>query len=176
MPQGEDAKGAETVSGAIGIDPGASGAICFLSDDGFDFLDTTVDANYAIAGMIYFAGKHGISSCTIEKVHAIPGSSAKATFGFGGSFSRVLTLAEGAGLGVDLVTPKTWQKGIGISLPKGLSGAERKYALKLSVADIVSGLYPSAYKALRGPRGGLLDGRSDALAIAHYALKQAGEH
>ena len=31
-----------------------------------------------------------------------------------------------------------------------------------------------AKKALRGPRGGLLDGRSDALAIAHYALKQAG--
>lgn len=60
---------------------------------------------------------------------------------------------------LDRVTPKKWQKFIGVTA-KG-------DAIKKNVAEIAARLYPNAQ--LHGPRGGLLDGRSDALMIAHYA-------
>ena len=41
---------------------------------------------------------------------------------------------------------------------------KRKNYIKKEVADIASRLYPKA--ELHGPKGGLLDGRSDALMIA----------
>ena len=39
-------------------------------------------------------------------------------------------------------------------------------------AEIMSELYPEHKHLLYGPRGGLLDGRSDALAIAHFLREQ----
>ena len=45
--------------------------------------------------------------------------------------------------------------------------------LKVAVANKAEGFYPEAQ--LHGPLGGLLDGRSDALMIAHYLkLKHGG--
>ena len=40
--------------------------------------------------------------------------------------------------------------------------------MKKQVAEIAQSLYPTA--ELHGKRGGLLDGRADALMIAHYGL------
>ena len=51
-----------------------------------------------------------------------------------------------------------WQKSIGVK-------AKGK-AIKKDVADICSRLYPLV--DIYGPRGGLQDGLSDALMIAHY--------
>ena len=49
-------------------------------------------------------------------------------------------------------------------IPSGLKTKDRKQM----TAAIMSELYPEVKPMLYGPRGGLLDGRSDALAIAHH--------
>lgn len=63
-----------------------------------------------------------------------------------------------------LIQPKEWQKGL---VPPGIPKKSRK---KL-IAEAMAKLYPKAKKQLYGPRGGLMDGRSDALAIAHYVKR-----
>jgi len=68
---------------------------------------------------------------------------------------------------VELIQPKVWQKEIGVQ-------ATGK-AIKQAVATIAHGLYPHA--ELYGPRGGLMDGRADALMIAHYLyITDTGVH
>ena len=91
--------------------------------------------------------------------------SAKSNFGFGRNLGTVLTIAELlTGNSPSTVTPKIWQKYIGVTV-KGK-------AIKQEVAKIATKLYPTA--SLHGKRGGLLDGRADALMIAHYGLKHSG--
>ena len=88
--------------------------------------------------------------------------SAKSNFGFGRNFGIAFAIAGVAVSGgpVQQVTPKVWQKYIGVT-------AKGK-AVKQQVAKIAQYLYPQA--ELHGKRGGLLDGRSDALMIAYYGL------
>ena len=102
----------------------------------------------------------------IEKVHAIQGTSAGSNFKFGYNVGMINALAEASGIGVDHITPKMWQKKIGVT--------KKGPAIKKEVAQIAERLYPGAQ--IKGPRGGLLDGRSDALCIAHYNyLKYTGK-
>lgn len=96
----------------------------------------------------------------IEEVHSIFGVSAKANFNFGYNVGLVNTLALCSGNMVDKITPKKWQKAVGVkSTSKGKD-------IKKDVAGICSRLYPDI--KIYGPKGGLDDGKSDALMIAHY--------
>lgn len=97
-----------------------------------------------------------------EDVHSLFGMSAKSNFGFGRNLGIVIAIAEIVSRGKFpvKVTPKVWQKFIGVTV-KGP-------AIKKQVAEIALQLYPTAN--ILGKRGGLLDGRSDALMIAHYGL------
>ena len=98
----------------------------------------------------------------IENIHAFPGMASNSNFGMGKSVGKVHAIAEMAthGLLAKLVVARTWQKYIGITA----KGKE----IKQQVADIAQKLYPTAI--IHGKQGGLLDGRSDALMIAHYGL------
>ena len=58
------------------------------------------------------------------------------------------------------IQPQTWQKHINTDSNRG----------KKAIADSLLSLYPSA--DLYGPRGGLKDGRSDALGIANYIYQK----
>jgi hypothetical protein len=73
---------------------------------------------------------------------------------------------------VDVIRPKAWQKEIGVSVSRNLKGQARKKAIKNGVGEIAKRLYPSA--VIHGPKGGLLDGRSDALMIGHSAILKYG--
>ena len=145
----------------VGVDPGDKGAICALRTDTQSaiFLETTLTP---IAMNLWFnqlKDECDIRVIMIEKVHAISGASAGSSFSFGRSFQKVITIAECSGKMVDFVTPKKWQKHIGVT--------KKGQAIKKDVAGICRRLYPNS--EIYGPRGGLLDGRSDALMIAHYA-------
>jgi hypothetical protein len=98
--------------------------------------------------------------------------SAKSNFTFGGMFWRIKTLLECVPVTYELVQPKVWQAVTGVPPRKFLNN---EMDLKAVVADLAQGYYPEAH--LHGPRGGLMDGRSDALMIAHYLrLKYGGHH
>ena len=153
-----------------GIDPGANGAIAVLDStnpDSVALLDLKNNSivnvhNWLIKELNY---KPKLSKqCTfwIEDVHSLFGMSAKSNFGFGRNFGIALAIAKvGTSDGpIHQVTPKIWQKFAGVTA-KGKD-------IKKQVAEIATRLYPTAN--VYGKRGGLLDGRSDALMIAHYGL------
>ena len=149
--------------GYIACDPGAKGSICLLVPDTnkIMFIDNTA-IPMDIATWIQLAKKeYIIYTAMIEKVHAIQGTSAGSNFKFGYNTGLITGVIQTLGLGLEQITPKQWQKYIGVK--------SKGSAIKKEVAAICERLYPGA--EIRGPRGGLLDGRSDALMIAHYASK-----
>ncbi len=156
----------------IGCDPGKNGAICVLKLNAEKkpkiwFIDHNKNTKEAIFCFLKEASnKLEIRMSMLEDVHSLPIMTAKSNFVFGKNLGIVETLLELQSFGLDTVTPKIWQKYIGIRpKPKGVkkrSSAE----LKKEVSVICERLYPEC--DIRGNRGGLLDGRSDALMIAHY--------
>jgi len=143
-------------------DPGNKGAICVLDTE-------SASAEFVLLGKspreIYcelqdILSKKRSYSAYLEDVHSLPGMSAKSNFGFGKSVSKIQTILDILEVPYTLVQPKKWQKVLGVT-GKGKD-------IKHNVANIVTKLYPDI--SVYGPRGGLQDGKSDSLAIAHYGL------
>lgn len=163
----------------LGVDPGDKGYICALDPlEGFaEFLSNASQPQQIIKELRHLQMNFGVKRVCVEHVHSIPRASAKSNFTFGFNVGMLHCAFLGIGFGVDLVTPKVWQKHAGILLPatpKGVDAdatkkiaAARKKHLKESVGKICNRLYPDI--SVHGPQGGLLDGKSDALMIAHYA-------
>jgi len=104
----------------------------------------------------------------IEKVHAVPGASAGSSFKFGYNYGAIVALLSTLGGSIYDITPKGWQKYIGLSIPSGLSKPARRKRIKKGVGEICTKLYPRVN--VYGVRGGLIDGKSDSLCIAHTIL------
>ena len=147
-----------------GIDPGSNGAICVL--DRIDstyiaFCDLNKSTTYDIAIWLF---NQKVTYIWIEDVHSLYGMSAKSNFIFGKNLGMVTTISEilskGDSSKIRTVTPKIWQKYIGVT-------SKGKH-IKKNVADIAKKLYPDVN--IHGKRGGLLDGRSDACMVAYYGL------
>jgi hypothetical protein len=144
------------------MDPGTRGAMCVLDSNDpahialFDFhLNTIYDA-------AKWLHDQNVNVIWLEKIHAFPGMAAKSSFGFGRSYGIAMSICEigTKGLLPKSVVPRVWQKHIGITAKGSM--------IKKQVAQVASTIYPAAN--IRGPKGGLIDGRSDALMIAHYGL------
>jgi hypothetical protein len=159
----------------IGIDPGRQGQICLLdsSDDSSTFISLNPDIHNArdvLANITVALEEADDCAIALELVHSLGGMSAKSNFTFGGMFWRARTILDILGVSYELVTPKAWQQAVGVPAKKDRDPDED---LKQIVCHMALNLYPKA--DLYGPRGGLLDGRSDALMIAHYLrLKHGG--
>ena len=159
-----------------GIDPGATGAICVLDSHApahVALLDLKKHSNTDIYSWLHSQLRFRGSEIWVEDIHSMHGMSAKSNFGFGKNLGIVTAIAEITRGDapkkhkptINKVTPKVWQKYIGVT-------AKGK-AIKQQVAKIAQYLYPQA--ELHGKRGGLLDGRSDALMIAYYGLHNLKE-
>ena len=145
----------------IGIDPGEKGYSCALNPNEkvVGFI-----SNKELPHIIsyWYQGlneQHDVQMTVIEDVHSIFGVSAKSNFNFGFNTGLVTGIVQGLGLPLAKISPKKWQKTINVKT-KGKD-------IKKEVAKIAQSLYP--HVELRGPRGGLIDGKSDALMIAHYS-------
>ena len=145
-----------------GIDPGASGAMCVLDSQDPAHIALLDLKKHSIYDSAQWLHNQQVDVVWIEEVHSLFGMSAKSNFGFGRNFGIAFAIAKvGTSDGsIQQVTPKIWQKYVGVTV-KGK-------AIKQEVANIAQTIYPSA--VIHGPQGGLLDGRSDALMIAHYGL------
>jgi len=158
----------------IGCDPGASGALCLLKvpeDKPIEIYFLDHDKTMDVEKFIWLkqAGEElNIRMAMLEEVHSLFGMSAKSNFSFGGAFHKAKLLLElQLNYGFDLVTPKVWQKTVGI--PNKKPKEKRTSAqLKKLVEKQCKQLYPGC--DIYTPRGKLLDGRSDALMIAHYCM------
>ena len=148
----------------IGIDPGASGAMCVLNEDNqlffYDFKSGKIP-NYSSLLRTHTTTfpEDPIVMIGLEKVSAMPGQGVKSMFSFGQRLGELEGMLQTLKLGYDMIRPLQWQKACGVKPKSGKQG----------IYETVSKLYPDA--SLHGPKGGLIDGRCDALGIAHYIRK-----
>jgi hypothetical protein len=164
----------------LGVDPGTQGALCLLDSVTGDikFHDTpdTKDIWQSTHDIEDWLRVRPPFHIAIEDVHSMHNMSAKSNFQFGrnlGLVEAVTNLSDSEN-DVEYVQPKVWQKACGISFvyPELLTPAQKSKVRKLMIAARAVELYPTA--EIYGPKGGLKDGRSDALMIAHYLLLKYG--
>ena len=152
----------------LGCDPGTQGALCLLdtSTNSTRFYETP-KSKYLAHSVLTLSSQIAlwfpiIAYTAIEDVHSMGGMSAKSNFQFGRNVGLLEACLYSHIDNIEYIQPKVWQKEVGISFtPKSTPAAKKKIT-----ANIALELYPKA--EIFGPKGGLLDGRSDALMIAHY--------
>ena len=138
----------------VGIDPGKNGAMAIIYPNKTKLID------YSLPTYVFYLRKFQLEEkefkVIVEKVHSMPGQGVASTFSFGENFGKIQGILEALEIPYELVPPQVWQRSCGIP-PK---------SDKKAIASIISTIYPKA--ELYGLRGGLKDGRSDALGIATY--------
>jgi len=163
----------------IGVDPGNKGAICLLDpqDDTITFIDTPNLKKLSQSVKAIFKGlppSNWIKKLAIEDVHSVHNSSAKSNFQFGRCLGAIESIVAYWYQDYIYLAPKKWQQlcGIAFVYPTGATSAQKSKIRKETTAVRALELYP--HVNLFGPKGGLLDGRADALMIAH-ALSIMGD-
>lgn len=150
----------------IGFDPGLSGAVAFIEDDGvvagvYD-LPVVRDAKLAwihggqLASMIIDHKAHRRCTAMVERVNSMPQQGIASAFQFGVGFGSVLSVLQALGVAIEFVRPTEWKKSY------GLGGANKAKHQALNKARL---LYPEAELHLAKH-----DGRAEALLIARYAV------
>jgi len=141
----------------LGIDPGANGCMCCISDNGT--ITFTDFKTASLAGYIAYLESVLVLAfrmIAVEAVSAMPGQGVSSMFSFGQRLGEIEGMLQALTLGYDTVGPELWQKACHIPPKSGKKGT----------FEVMSRLYPTA--ELIGSKGGILDGRCDALGIAHY--------
>ena len=144
----------------LGVDPGMDGAVAFLGDHSAQVYDM---ADREIVLRLLREHPGDITLAMIEDCHAFPKINATTNFKMGcalafweGVFAALLIPCEKVAAG-------KWQRTICGALPKG------RPAKKKAIAEWAARQWPGI--ELRGPRGAVKDGRSDALCIARYGQR-----
>lgn len=168
----------------IGIDPGLSGAIAVITPEAYSVHD--MPTLWVVAGRkrntktgkMVDKGHNEYNIAEIkrllvqvrdtahskgypvqlwlEKVHAMPGQGVTSMFSMGVGLGIIQTIPICLDLQLNFIAPQTWKKAV-------MAGQGKEKAASVYRAQQ---LYPNA--VLTGPMGGLLDGRAEALLIAHY--------
>ncbi len=164
-----------------GIDPGNTGAIVLIQEDGhIEFHDAptakvqvskkssrTVLVPQDMVGQMRI-GRTGprASHVYVEKATAMPKQSPNSMFNFGMGYGLWLGVLAALGIPYTLVTPQRWKKEMMAGMGK------EKSASCVRAAQ----LFPHASDRLQRPkRGGgviYLDGRGDALLLAELCRKE----
>ena len=147
----------------LGIDPGLSGAIAALDQNGEPVIvaDLPVIADRslkwidgaALQSTILDALQGRQCHAFVERVSAMPKQGVSSSFQFGVGFGSILSLLQAMHISIELVTPVVWKKSYGLSKDKNAS---------LHKARL---LYPTAELHLAKH-----DGRAESLLIARYGF------
>ena len=144
----------------IGIDPGKSGALAYIMDDGTVNIVPYDKAHYkfALKGLATY-GVHNLRCC-IEKVSAMPGQGVTSMFSFGLHFGWVLGQLEAYGIPHELVSPQKWKREFSVTSDKNTSIA------------VCKRLFPdvSLLPTERCKKDN--DGMAEALLMAEYARRR----
>ena len=145
----------------IGIDPGAKGSMCLIANGKVLFKDFDLK-EYSNTLKAFLDTDDTELMVAIEKVHAMPGQGVSSSFSFGQRLGELEGMLTALQIPYELVAPKDWQKACGIPAKSDKKG----------IASVIQKLYPTA--ELYGNKGGLRDGRSDALGLAHFIRLKYG--
>ena len=95
----------------LGIDVGSKGFISLQCDGVWEHYSIEDNDLYELSNiMLDIRKRYKSIACVIEDVHAIFGSSAKATFGFGFNKGYLIGLLSASQIPYTLIQPKEWQK------------------------------------------------------------------
>jgi len=143
----------------FGIDPGISGAIAKLNDNGsfISVTDMPVMAGTGKRRQVNAAELARIlkldgGTAYLERASAMPKQGVSSMFSFGTSYGIIIGVLAALGIPVILVTPQSWKK------RAGLTGKEKDCARTLAQQ-----LYPTAELGRKKDIG-----RADALLIARF--------
>jgi hypothetical protein len=166
----------------IGIDPGKNGFICIMDDiSDIGYIECRYYPIPVIGKEIDLKGlniifenpklKMGNIHCVIEDVHAIFGSSAKATFSFGWIVGVLEAMLVAHQISYTKVKPKDWQKVMweGIPKQKKPNGRTDTKAMSLLAAKR---LFPNEDLTATERSIKPHDGKIDALLLAEYCRRK----
>lgn len=140
----------------IAIDPGANGCMCVLTATPI-FIDFKTQGLATYANTIRSLQETNTDfTIVVEQVSSRTAQGVKSVFSFGQRLGEIEGMLITLNLPWATVTPQKWQKFCGV-IPK--SG-------KPGIYTAISEIYPDAL--LLGPKGGIRDGRCDALSMAHF--------
>ena len=141
----------------IGIDPGKSGGITLISDEGIESIKCPKEPVDMAMFFQYFIGNtapHNVG-ILIERVWARPTNGSRHAFAYGFNYGLWFGIIARSNVNLHMILPNNWMKYFGC--PKGLEYSERKRWLKQKAKE----LYPKIKRIT-------LD-TADSILIAHYA-------
>jgi len=155
-----------------GIDPGASGALAFIGDGRDETVYDMPISSMALLsktvsheGVFEILKKEDPGIIVLEKQGPQGVTSKKSIFPMGRNYQSLLIgvyrYQQVSNASVEVVTPQKWKRKLGLVADKGATDKDKKK----KTADKADQLFPGL---IYGKRGGLKDGRSDALMIAWY--------
>jgi hypothetical protein len=151
----------------VGIDPGLHGAVAWLDGERkqVNVRDCPLDGGeYDFQAMRDLLSEIGVlhMAVTIEAVHALPHDGRCSAFSFGVGYGAWLALVGGVlRVRPNLVSPQTWKRTMLAGIANDKQAEAKALKQRFQGHEICSQLH--------GPRGGLRDGRVDALWLAEYA-------
>ena len=142
----------------VGIDPGKSGAIAIILQDGT--VETyTFDANVYVHTLRFLSQKY-TPICCLEKVGAMPGQGVVSMFNFGHNFGFIEGLLQAYGVPYQLVPPQTWKKEFSLTSDKAKS------------IEVCQKLFPNANLMATNRSRKPNDGIAEAVLMAEYARRK----
>lgn len=151
----------------IGVDPGITGAIAFLTSDAASVLDCptketivggkrkrTQDVEAAAGMLSSWRGPYPKCVAWVEKVHAMPGQGVTSMFNFGTNYGMWLGLFAANYIPVHTVSPVKWRNAM-------VGKKKTKDECRMKAAELFPQL---AGELIRKAHSG----RADALLIAEY--------
>jgi len=159
----------------IGIDPGLSGAMVAVDDDGnvvgqlimprVNGRKGPLDVRCALSWLIDVKGG-STATASLERASTRPGQSAVSTLTCGVNWGRLDGLLTALGIRYDTPTPQQWKRKLG--LPK--RPAKERQQAKLDAVELAGNLFPSL-ELSPGKKTTPHDGLADAALIAEYARR-----
>ena len=150
----------------IGCDPGVSGALVCISDEGIEIIPYD-EENYREA-----LERWSKDECVmaIEKVGSMPGQGISSTFNFGTNWGFVRGMCYAFKIPVQLIPSQTWKRAFSLNLSKDYSKAEKK----ARTIQVAKELFPDV-SLKRTPKCRTDDdGIADALMIAEFCRRRLG--
>lgn len=149
------------MSVSIGIDPGKTGAIAVMDDDGILCLEQfNVDKYVDVLSYVGQSTSAKDIKVCVEKVGAMPGQGVVSMFNFGHNLGVIEGILSALRIPYQLVPPQTWKKEFSLTGDKAKS------------IEVCKKLFP--WVDLRATEGSRKpsDGLAEALLMAEYARRK----
>lgn len=139
---------------AIGVDPGKNGAFAVLDENGVivKIMKMPPTEIEIFTHLNVVTASPRVARCALEGVGASPQMGVVSAFTFGAGYGALKMALTAAGIGFDIVYPRTWQKAMGC-----LSGGEKNVT-----KDRAQALFPQVK---------VTHAIADALLLAEYCRK-----